>query len=236
MARRWPARVNYEIVPRLVVGVEGDIDWSNIQGSVSACSSKTATGVIDCATRTDRSTTLAPSVDASATSSTICSCMGAAGLPGRTRPRRLPRLATVPSVPKRRMCSRSIAPCRLQRPTVGRPGVDLSGASFRIGRFGSNTSICNSAAISGVQSLRDGQRGSLCFYIQCLGKHWCRSPARRSELSVQLGTGAARSILTVLAAPERFVSRSEGTRQGGIVAAPVAQKVEHAQLDAIACR
>jgi outer membrane immunogenic protein len=42
--------INYEIVPRLVVGVEGDIDWSNIQGSVSACSSKTATGVIDCAT------------------------------------------------------------------------------------------------------------------------------------------------------------------------------------------
>ena len=42
--------INYEIVPRWVVGVEGDIDWSNIQGSVSACSSKTATGVIDCAT------------------------------------------------------------------------------------------------------------------------------------------------------------------------------------------
>jgi outer membrane immunogenic protein len=46
--------VNYEIVPRLVVGVEGDIDWSNIQGSVSACSSKTATGVIDCATSTGK--------------------------------------------------------------------------------------------------------------------------------------------------------------------------------------
>ena len=42
--------INYEIVPRLVVGVEGDIDWSNIKGSVSACSSKTAAGVIDCAT------------------------------------------------------------------------------------------------------------------------------------------------------------------------------------------
>ena len=42
--------INYEIMPRLVVGVEGDIDWSNIKGSVSACSSKTAAGVIDCAT------------------------------------------------------------------------------------------------------------------------------------------------------------------------------------------
>jgi outer membrane immunogenic protein len=42
--------INYEIMPRLVVGVEGDIDWSNIKGSVSACSSKNAAGVIDCAT------------------------------------------------------------------------------------------------------------------------------------------------------------------------------------------
>jgi outer membrane immunogenic protein len=42
--------INYEIMPRLVVGVEDDIDWSNIKGSVSACSSKTAAGVIDCAT------------------------------------------------------------------------------------------------------------------------------------------------------------------------------------------
>ena len=42
--------INYEIVPRWVLGVEGDIDWSNIKGSVSACSSKTAAGVIDCAT------------------------------------------------------------------------------------------------------------------------------------------------------------------------------------------
>ena len=42
--------INYEIMPRLVVGVEGDIDWSNIKGSVSACSSKNAAKLIDCAT------------------------------------------------------------------------------------------------------------------------------------------------------------------------------------------
>jgi outer membrane immunogenic protein len=42
--------INYEIMPRLVVGVEGDIDWSNIKGSVSACSSKNADKLIDCAT------------------------------------------------------------------------------------------------------------------------------------------------------------------------------------------
>jgi outer membrane immunogenic protein len=42
--------VNYEFVPRWVLGAEADIDWSNINGSVSSCSTKTAAGVIDCTT------------------------------------------------------------------------------------------------------------------------------------------------------------------------------------------
>jgi outer membrane immunogenic protein len=33
-----------------VLGVEADIDWSHINGSVSSCSTKTAAGVIDCST------------------------------------------------------------------------------------------------------------------------------------------------------------------------------------------
>ena len=49
--------------------------------------------------------------------------------------------------------------------------------------------------IQHVQPQWDGQRGSRCFYIHLLGKHWCPSHTRRLELSVQLGTGAARSIL-----------------------------------------
>jgi outer membrane immunogenic protein len=46
--------INYEIVPRVVLGAEADIDWSNIKGSVTPCSTKTATGVIDCASRADK--------------------------------------------------------------------------------------------------------------------------------------------------------------------------------------
>ena len=42
--------INYEFVPRWVLGVEADIDWSHINGSVSSCSTKTAAGVIDCST------------------------------------------------------------------------------------------------------------------------------------------------------------------------------------------
>src|SRR6516225_310784 len=42
--------VNYEFVPRWVLGAEADVDWSNINGSVSSCSTKTAAGVIDCST------------------------------------------------------------------------------------------------------------------------------------------------------------------------------------------
>jgi outer membrane immunogenic protein len=42
--------VNYEFVSRWVLGAEADVDWSNINGSVSSCSTKTAAGVIDCST------------------------------------------------------------------------------------------------------------------------------------------------------------------------------------------
>ena len=46
--------INYEIVHRVVLGAEADIDWSNIKGSVTPCSTKTATGVIDCASLADK--------------------------------------------------------------------------------------------------------------------------------------------------------------------------------------
>ena len=46
--------INYEIMPRVVLGVEGDIDWSNIKGSVTSCSTKTAAGAIDCAASADK--------------------------------------------------------------------------------------------------------------------------------------------------------------------------------------
>jgi outer membrane immunogenic protein len=40
--------INYEFAPHWVLGAEADIDWSNIKGSVTPCSSKNAAGVIDC--------------------------------------------------------------------------------------------------------------------------------------------------------------------------------------------
>jgi outer membrane immunogenic protein len=46
--------INYEIMPRVVLGVEGDIDWSNLKGSVTPCSTKTAAGVIDCGSFADK--------------------------------------------------------------------------------------------------------------------------------------------------------------------------------------
>jgi outer membrane immunogenic protein len=46
--------INYEFAPHWVAGAEADIDWSNIKGSVSACSTKTGAGVSDCATATGK--------------------------------------------------------------------------------------------------------------------------------------------------------------------------------------
>jgi outer membrane immunogenic protein len=48
------AGINYEFAPRWVAGVEGDIDWSSIKGSISPCSSKNAAGVIDCLNSTGK--------------------------------------------------------------------------------------------------------------------------------------------------------------------------------------
>jgi outer membrane immunogenic protein len=46
--------INYEFAPRWVAGLEGDLDWSSIKGSVAPCSSKNAAGVIDCLNTTGK--------------------------------------------------------------------------------------------------------------------------------------------------------------------------------------
>jgi outer membrane immunogenic protein len=46
--------INYEFMPNLVAGLEADIDWSNLKGSVTPCSTKTAAGVIDCGSLADK--------------------------------------------------------------------------------------------------------------------------------------------------------------------------------------
>ena len=139
--------INYEIVPRLVVGVEGDIDWSNIKGSVSACSSKTAAGVIDCATSAGKIDDFGTVRGRLGYVFDNLLVYGTGGFAWARETATVTETCNGKKCPKTsNVSSRSIAPRILQRPTVGRPGPDLSGASFRIGRFGSNTSICNSTA------------------------------------------------------------------------------------------
>ena len=156
-------------------------------GSVSACSSKTAAGVIDCATqRRQRRLWHRPRT-----------CRLRVRQSARVRERRVcwaHETATVTETcdgtkcPKSRMCLHLIAPRLLQRPTVGRPGVDLSGASFRIGCFGSNTSTCNSTTHPARTASNGGRSAEFPLLLHPMSrKHWCRSPARRLELSVQLG-------------------------------------------------
>ena len=139
--------INYEIVPRLVVGVEGDIDWSNIKGSVSACSSKTAAGVIDCSTSAGkisrlwhgpRTPRLRVRQSARVWDRRVCLAHETATVTETCNGTKCPKTSNVFAI--------NSASYSAKRPTVGRPGPDLSGASFRIGRFGSNTSICNSTA------------------------------------------------------------------------------------------
>jgi outer membrane immunogenic protein len=48
------AGINYEFAPRWVAGVEADLDWSSLKGSVSPCSAKNAAKVIDCLNSTGK--------------------------------------------------------------------------------------------------------------------------------------------------------------------------------------